>query len=151
MKKQAIKISSIFLITALFVGICASAKSSTFGGNLKKRVLDGSANGIYYNIGKNKRVSISGRVTKTGYNKKDAEINRYGERYSTQYTYINLYEGKASGKGNKICGDKVKVSDGSKPFSAAGKTTSKKSKYIYVYKPVNDGYDLYISGNMIYE
>ena len=126
------------------------AASYSVSGTLNYRVLDGSKNNKYYSIGKGKDITFSGTVSKTGYNSSEVEVNAYGNKVGTQTTYINLYEQTNSGKGVKLCGDSVKVSDGSKSFKATGKSQYANKKYVYIYKPMNDGYDLKISGKISY-
>ena len=113
-------------------------------------MLDGSENNKCYTIGANKNVVIAGRVEVSGYNAAEVETNAYGQKVSTQTTYINLYESNSSGKGVKVCGDTVKVSSGSIAYVASGTTQFANKKYMYIYKPMNDGYDLEISGSISY-
>ena len=126
------------------------AASYKIEGSLHYRLLDGSENNKCYTIGANKNVVIAGRVEVSGYNAAEVETNAYGQKVSTQTTYINLYESNSSGKGVKVCGDTVKVSSGSIAYVASGTTQFANKKYMYIYKPMNDGYDLEINGSISY-
>ncbi len=147
------KILSVLAVTVCSIsllGIDSLAASSRIRGTLNYRVLDGSANNKFYTIGANKSIKISGSVEKIGYNKNEVETNAYGQKVGVQTTYLNLYEKTLSGRGNKICSDSVKVSSGSKQFSATGKSKNSNKKYMYIYKGMNDGYDLSINGTISY-
>ena len=140
----------VFSCVMIIGSVNVFAATASVSGTLNYRMLDGSANGKYYTIGSGKKVSISGTVKKTGYNSSEVEKNAYGQLVGTQTTYINLYELNSSGKGVKVCGDTVKVSSGSQSYSASGTTAYGNKKYMYIYKPMNDGYDLRIEGSITY-
>lgn len=151
--KKIRKISNVLAVAgvSLFLfSVDTLAASYNFNGDLNYRLLDGSANNKYYSIGANKSITISGTVKKTGYNSSEVEQNAYGQKVGVQKTYINLYEVNNSGKGTAICSTNVSVSSGSKSFSASGTSKYSGKKYMYIYKPMNDGYDLNISGNISY-
>ena len=146
------KTSKDVLIVFLFLGSSVFAASYSFSGTMKLRMLDGSENGVYYSIGSNKNISISGKVKCIGYNAKEVEKDIRGNKVGVQTTYIQLYEINNSGIGTPLCGSSVKVSSssGSMSFSSTGRSKYSKKKYMYIYKPMNDGYDLAISGSITY-
>lgn len=109
---------------------------------MEYRVLDGSANNVYYSFGANKSLTMSGSV-------KVYATTNYGR---TPYpTYICCYEKTNSGSGNKICSASVtaKFDGNSYSFSNTGKTINKSDKYyIMCYKVEDDGFDIQINGTL---
>lgn len=119
-----------------------SAKTESFSGTMKYRVLNGSSNGVYYSFDGNKSLTMSGTV-------KVFDTTNYGGNPNT--TYICCYEKTKSGSGNKICDASVKAYyDGtSYSFSDTGTTINKSDKYyIMCYKTEDDGFDVEISGTL---
>ncbi len=129
----------LFFVLCLGTVIPASAATNSFSGTLNFRLLDGSSNGKYYTISANKKLTMSGSVS----------CKKCASNITTpNTTYIQCFEGQASGRGETICSTTVKVGlNQVKNFSVSG--TPKKTKcYMYVFKTEDDGYDLSISGTL---
>lgn len=150
MRKKLGGLFATLCCAILLFGSSALASTATFSGTMNYRLIDGSSNEKYYNIDANTNVSLSGKVTVMRYDPDEAEADIYGHQVGMQSTYIHLYEGRSSGRGVSVCSASVKVSSGSKSFSASGKTSKDGDKYLYIYKGVDDGYDVSVSGTISY-
>ena len=159
--KMKIKKSIIgkYIISTLVLMICAIsvtsivyASSHTFNAQMRLRYLNGKDNGVTYSIGKDKKITVSGSVKCLGYNPKDHEGDSSGMLCGVQSTYIYLCESNVLGARKTICGTTAKVSSANevKKFVCSGTSTTTSKKYMYIYKPLNDGRDISISGKISY-
>ena len=142
----------VLMICAISVTSMVYASSSTFNATMKYRYLNGKDNGVTYSIGNNKDIIVTGYVKCFAYNYSDHEGVAGGALCATQPTYIYLCESNFFGFRKTICGTTVEVSGVGEveDFTCNGTSTTTSKKYMYIYKPLNDGRDITISGTISY-
>lgn len=126
---------------SFYAVIPARATTHTFSGTLNYRVLDGSANGKYYDITPNRGLAISGTV---------GGLECFSSSQHINPTYITCMEGKSGGRGTILCEAIVKVGiyEEEEFYAQSVKNPQTSQCYMYTYKIEDDGYDLQISGSI---
>ncbi|SDX03556.1 hypothetical protein SAMN05216391_1364 [Lachnospiraceae bacterium KHCPX20] len=145
----------VILVAVVFVNsfaMIAYAGSYSFGAEMNYRMVDGKKNGVTYSIGSDKTIKVNGKIGAYSYDRSDHEGVAGGALCGPQSTTICLCESNWWGGKIVICSTSVKVSalNQVKSFSCSGKSETSRDKYIYIYKPLNDGFNMSISGTIKY-
>lgn len=140
------------LLCVVSMGTTIYATTYDFSAEMDLRMVDGKKNNITYDIGKDIFVVFKGSVSSSNYSSADHEGTVLGELCGTQKTYVNLCETDWLGRRKTICGTTVSVDGVNKreTFLCTGNTEEKSKKYVYIYKPLNDGWNLDIDGEIIH-
>ncbi|MBQ9885502.1 MAG: hypothetical protein IJM37_01385 [Lachnospiraceae bacterium] len=149
-KKFLLVLVGIIFINSFSMVVFAGSYS--FGAEMNYRLVDGKRNGVTYSIGNDKKITIEGKVKAYSYSSVDHEGVLGGRLCAPQPTTICLCESNWWGGKIVICSTNVKVTavDQVKYFSCSGKSQTSRSKYVYIYKPLNDGFNMSITGTISY-
>lgn len=150
--KKFLFMCSITLLCVISMSSIVFASSYDFGANMEYRYVNGKNNGVTYSIGKDKKISISGTAGCYSYSSADHEGDRSGYLCATQPTSILLCETTTLGARRTICYAEVTISGvgETKKFSSSGTSKYSSKKYMYMFKGLNDGRNLSISGKISY-
>lgn len=153
--KRWLKKIFVVMIVAVFMNSFAMvvyASSYSFGAEMNYRMVDGKSNGVTYSIGSDQTIKMSGSIGAYSYSKSDHESVAGGSLCAPQSTTICLCESSWWGSRLIICSTSVKITGLGqvKTFSCSGTSETSRGKYVYVYKPLNDGYNMSISGTITY-
>lgn len=150
--KSLLSMLVLMLCVISVTSIAYASSSYTFAAKMEYRYLDGKSNGVTYSIGKDEDITVTGFVKCYAYHYADHEGVIGGTLCAAQPTYIYLCESNFFGFRKTIAGTTVTVSavDGVEDFTFSGTSTTTSNKYMYIYKPLNDGRDVVITGTISY-
>lgn len=149
-KYGCVVLTLMVLITSFSTMVYAS--STKFGADMQQRVVDGKENGKTYSIGAGKTITVSGEMGAYSYSDEDHESTSNGYLCAPQPTYVTLCESNIFGMRTEICRVSKTISAiGSvAKFSCSGTSEHSSKKYLFIYKPLNDGLNMSISGTIVY-
>ena len=104
------------------------------------------------NAGKNKNITLSGEFGAYSYSSSDHEGTIGGYLCAPQPTYVTLCESNIWGSRTQICSTNKTISSVGEwtYFSCSGTSEYASNKYLFIYKPLNDGLNMTFSGTINY-